>query len=285
MKISRNKDEIKIIILEESQMSKKGIDVSVHQGNIDWNKVKDSGIEFAVIRDGYGRESPNQVDKRFHTNIKNAQNSGIHCGVYHYSYAINSADAVKEAQFCLKNIKDYKLEYPVAFDIEDKSMIKLGKRVLTDICKAFCGTIEQAGYYSIIYTNPNWLKNYLFADELLPSYDLWLAQWGASKPSYACGIWQTSETGKVDGISGNVDINIAYKDYKKIMEDNSLNGFTKGNPEPAKNYTEYKVKSGDSLWEIAQNTLGNGSRYKEIQNINGLSSDVIHPGQTLKIPK
>lgn len=266
-------------------MSKKGIDVSVYQGNVDWNRVKNAGIEFAIIREGYGREAPNQVDKSFHTNIRNAQNSGIHCGVYHYSYAINAEDAVKEAQFCLKNIKGYKLEYPVAFDIEDKSMVKLGKRALTDICKAFCDTVESAGYYSIIYTNPNWLQNYLYANELLPSYDLWLAQWGVSKPSYTCGIWQNSETGRVDGISGNVDTNVAYKDYAKIMIDNGLNGFSKGGAEPQKNYTEYKVKKGDSLWKIAKNTLGNGSRYKEIQSINRLSGDVIHAGQILKIPK
>ena len=109
--------------------------------------------------------------------MQKAQENGIYCGVYHYSYAVSVEDAVNEANFCIENIKDYKLEYPVAFDIEDKSMIKLGKRTLTDICTAFCDTLEKAGYYAIIYTNPNWLKNYLYKDELFSKYDLWLADW------------------------------------------------------------------------------------------------------------
>lgn len=88
------------------------------------------------------------------------------------SYAVDIQDAINEANFCLENIKEYSLEYPVAFDIEDKSMKKLGKRILTDICKEFCDTIEQHGYYAAIYTNVNWLENYLYKDELLPKYDL-----------------------------------------------------------------------------------------------------------------
>lgn len=258
----------------------KGIDVSKWNGEIDWKKVKDSGIEFAMIREGYGRNDPNQVDKNFHTNIKNALDSGIHCGVYHYSYAVDVQDAINEANFCLENIKGYNLEYPVAFDIEDKSMEKLSKRMLTDICKAFCDTIEKHGYYVLIYTNVNWLDNYLFKDELLSKYDLWLADWNKDKPLYSCGLWQFSNKGCVYGINGDVDMNLSYKNYPKIIKNKGLNGFTAHT-----NYFTYTVKKGDTLWNLSKVFLGNGTKYKEIKKLNNLTQDTIYVGQILKIPK
>lgn len=261
----------------------KGIDVSSWQGEIDWKKVKESGIEFAMIREGYGRKDPNQVDKYFHTNIKKAQEQGIYCGAYHYSYSISVEDAINEANFCIENIKDYKLEYPVAFDIEDKSIFKLGKRTLTDICKAFCDTLEQAGYYVVIYTNPNWLENYLYKNELLSKYDLWLAEWYEDKPSYSCGLWQFSDKGSVYGINGDVDMNFSYKNYSEIMKLKGLNGF--GTKENTNNSSIiHTVNAGETLWYIAEKYLGNGSRYREIMVLNNLSNDVICEGQELKIP-
>lgn len=166
-------------------------------------------------------------------------------------------------------------------------MIKLGKRALTDICKAFCDTLEQNGFYACIYTNPNWLKNYLYADELLSKYDLWLADWYKDKPSYSCGIWQFSDKGSVYGINGNVDMNLSYKNYPQIIKEKGLNGFEKNSSSDEKNdqsYISYSVKIGDSLWSIAEKLLGSGNRYQEIKSINNLSSDTIFPGQILKIP-
>ena len=272
----------------------KGIDVSSWQGEIDWKKVKNSGIEFAMIREGYGRKEPNQIDKYFHTNIKNAQKNGIYCGVYHYSYAVSVDDAINEANFCMENIKNYKLEFPIAFDIEDKSMVKLGRQTLTDICKAFCDTLENNSYYTVIYTNPNWLENYLYKDELLSKYDLWLADWYKDTPSYSCGIWQFSDKGSVYGISGDVDMNLSYKNYVQIIKSNNLNGFYQSNSDTNANIQNnsseeevinYTVTIGDSLWLIAEKMLGNGSLYNKIKEINNLSSDNIYPGQILKIPK
>jgi len=202
-----------------------GIDVSKHNGTINWKSVKPSGFDFAMIREGYGVSSPNQVDSRFHENIKNAQKAGIYCGVYHYSYAVSTTEAVKEAKFCLENIKGYQLEYPVAFDIEDASLLKLTTRQRTDICKAFCETIEDAGYYVMIYANLDWFRTKLFYSELSKDYDIWLAQWQISKPSLSCGIWQTSSNGQANGISGPVDFDVSYKDYPKIMKNKHLNNF------------------------------------------------------------
>lgn len=265
-------------------MEFKGIDVSKWNGNIDWQKVKGAGINFAIIREGYGKKSPTQIDKKFKENIEGAKNAGINTGVYHYSYADSTNDAVNEAQFCLENIEGYALEYPVVFDFEDKEMLKLTNRQRTDICRAFCEEIEKAGYYVMIYANPNWLKSYLYSDELLKDFDLWLAHWGVEKPSYSCGIWQYSSTGKIDGINGNVDLNISYKNYPEIMKNKGLNRF-KSSQNADKNYFEYTIQKGDTLWDLTQKYLGNGARYKEIKTLNNLPSDTIYAGQTLKIPK
>ncbi len=263
----------------------KGIDVSKWNGTVDWKKVKSSGIDFAMIRDGFGKKSPAQVDKKFKENIEGAKNTGINVGVYHYSYADSAQDGIDEAQFCLENIRGYQLEYPVVIDMEDKEMLKLSTRQRTDACMAFCNEIEKNGYYAMVYTNKIWLENYLHADEILSKYDLWLAQWGGDKPAYNCGIWQYSETGKVDGVNGNVDLNFAYKDYPYVMKRDGLNGFKRSESSPEPQYFEYKVQKGDTLWGLAKKYLGDGNRYKEIKSLNNLSGDTIYAGKTIKIPK
>ena len=190
--------------------------------------------------------------------------------------------------------------------VDDKIMLKLSTRQRTDICKAFCEEMEKNGYYTMIYCNLNWLKNYLYKDELLPRWDLWLAQWNVAtkssarmgtpceqserggRPSHPCGIWQYSETGKIDGINGNVDMNISYKNYPEIMKSKGLNGFkadTDGITENQNSSSNYIVNTGESLWSIAEKMLGSGSLYNEIKQLNNLSNDVIYPGQNLKIPK
>lgn len=266
-------------------MEFKGIDVSKWNGNINWDKVKSAGINFAIVREGYGKRDPRQVDKKFKDNINGAKSVGIHTSVYHYSYADSVEDAINEARFCLENIEGFKLEYPVIIDVEDKEQLKLNNRQRTDIVKAFCSEIEKHGYYAMFYCNLNWLNNYLYKDELLPKYDLWLAQWGVDAPSVSCGIWQYSSTGKIDGIDGNVDLDVSYKNYPEIMKTRGLNGFGKSNNLENKNYFNYTVKKGDTLWAIAQRYLGSGYKYKEIKDLNALNSDMIYPGQTLKIPK
>ena len=194
-------------------MKEKLIDVSTWNGNIDWDKVYKSGVRYAMIRSSFGIENPNQVDNKFVRNITNAQRAGVKCGIYHYSYAKSATEAKKEAEFCLKTIKGYKIDLPVAFDIEDSSQTHLGKDTLTSIVITFCDKIKSAGYRPMLYCNPNWLCNYLHKDKLINKYDIWLANWGVSAPSYNCAIWQYSENGSVPGISGSVDMNWIYKDY------------------------------------------------------------------------
>jgi GH25 family lysozyme M1 (1,4-beta-N-acetylmuramidase) len=207
-------------------IAEKGIDVSSWSGDIDWKMLKESGVKFAMIREGYGSFDPNQVDKKFHENIKKAQENGIPCGVYHYSYATSIEVAIEEAEFCISNIKDYKLEYPIAFDIEAECAEKCCGREATDMCIAFCDTLRNAGYYPTIYANKNWIKHFLFEEELLPKYDLWYAQWKESivEPDYPCGMWQKAGDQKIDGVQGYADINECYYDYSQIIKDLHLNG-------------------------------------------------------------
>lgn len=256
-------------------MEFKGIDVSKWQGEINWEKVKASGVDFAILREGYGL----QIDKKFKENCEKAKAAGMNIGVYHYSYASSADDAKNEAEFCLKNISGLKFEYPICFDIEEKEMLKLSNETRNEIVRAFCEEIEKSGYYAMFYCNLNWLENYLNYENL-KQFDLWLARWSSIKPLEECGIWQYSSQGKIDGINGNVDLDVSYKNYPEIMKSNGLNGF-----KTQKDYFNYTVKKDDSLWVISERYLKNGAKYTEIKELNNLSSDVIYPGQVLKIPK
>ena len=116
-------------------------------------------------------------------------------------------------------------------------------------------------------------------------YDMWIAQWESPQSSVSCGIWQKNSTGSIDGITENVDVNIAYKDYPTIIKNKGLNGFGSGSaPTLMPTYKTYTVVKRDSLWAIAQKQLSDGTKWKQIYDLNGLKSDVIYPGQVLKIP-
>lgn len=206
-------------------MEFRGIDVSKWQGNIDWNKVKASGVDFAILRAGYGSVS-SQKDVTFEDNYQNAKAAGVPVGAYHYSYAKDIAGAKKEAQIFLEWIKGKQFEYPVVFDIEESATYNLGRNTVSEIIKTFCSIVEAAGYYVSVYTNKNWL-DHVVSDEVKSKYDTWLAQW-TSTPSYAgpYGMWQYTSSGTVDGISGRVDMDIAYKNYPEIIKRNQLNGWS-----------------------------------------------------------
>lgn len=203
-----------------------GIDVSRFQGSIDWAKVKKAGIEFVMIRAGYGKYS-DQVDANFKTNIAGAQKAGIDCGVYWYSYALTTSDALAEAKVCYNTIKGYKLSYPVAFDIEDSSQMDLTTTQISNITKVFCEYLESQKYYVSVYSFASML-NTKMNSSVLTSYDIWVAHTKVSKPSFSgnYGMWQYSHTGSVSGISGDVDLDYSYKYYPGIMKKNKLNGYT-----------------------------------------------------------
>lgn len=244
---------------------KQGIDVSYAQTDIDWAKTKAAGVEFAMIRAGYGREL-SQKDSMFESHYAGASSAGIPVGTYWYSYATDAAGAKKEAAACLETIRDKTFEFPVAFDIEDPSQRDLGRERITDIAIAFLEEIEKAGYYAVLYSSLDWLRNRIDYDRV-KQFDLWLAQWRSAGFTYEnpIGLWQYTSSGSVEGISGRVDRDIAYKDYAAIIREAGLNGFGPTAPEPPsqpeypeptrliQNYTE-----GDDVKWVQQRLLDLG---------------------------
>lgn len=198
----------------------KGIDVSKHQGDINWKKVKADGVEFALIRLGYrGYETGKiMLDEYYEQNIKEATAAGIEVGVYFFSQAITIEEVNEEADMVLKYIKDYKITYPVVFDYEEMQGDVVRSDVLTtaertDITIAFCEKIKAAGYNPMIYANIKWFVARLDMRRLA-EYDKWFAQYfDAPFFPYDFKIWQYTAKGQVDGIKGDVDMNIAFKDF------------------------------------------------------------------------
>lgn len=196
-----------------------GIDVSKWQGEIDWDKVKQDGIDFAIIRCGYrGSVTGTLVeDPYFAQNIKAASAAGIKVGVYFFTQATNEVEAVEEASMVVSLIRDYELQYPVFIDTEgaggDGRADGLDVETRTAVCEAFCATIENAGYEAGIYASRNWYNKKLETPSL-ERYTIWLAEY-RSVPIYQgyYQMWQYTSKGSVNGISGRVDLNISYLGY------------------------------------------------------------------------
>ena len=224
-----------------------GIDVSKYQGDINFTKVKASGIKFVIIRAGWGK---NNIDGKFKRNADECTRLGIPFGVYWFSYALNPNDAKQEANACLSLIKGYKLQYPVCFDYEYDSVsysVKKGVNVTKEsasaIAKAFLSTVEAAGYWATNYTNLDFSKRY-FDDYIMKKYDIWAARYTSSAKDIAvgAGLWQYSSTGKVNGIVGNVDMDYAQKDYPALI--------AKKNNNPKTNSSSATTVPGADVYKI-----------------------------------
>lgn len=199
-----------------------GIDVSSHNGSIDWKAVANSGVDYVIIRCGYrGYGSGVLVeDSKFRTNIQGAINAGLKVGVYFFSQALNEIEAVEEASMVLNSISGYKITFPIFLDVEYSNSAKNGRAdglnvsQRTAVCNAFCKTITNAGYRAGVYANKDWLNNHIDPSKFSSSTKIWLAQY-AKKPSYSgrYEMWQYSSTGSISGISGNVDLNMSYLGY------------------------------------------------------------------------
>lgn len=260
----------------------KGIDISEHNGNVDMKKIKEDGIEFIILRLGYGKNQ-SQIDKNFKTNYEKAINSNIPVGVYLYSYATNISDSKEEAKLVLDNIKGLKIEYPIFIDMEDADNYKAKRNVSNatciDICETFCQEIESAGYYVGIYANLDWLNNKI-NDNRLDKFDKWVAQWNnrcTYKKEY--GMWQYSSKGKVEGITGNVDLNYSIYDYKNIIKKANLNHLNNST-----NSIYHVVVKGDTLTLLAKKYNVNWKKIYELnKDIIGDDPNQIYPGQNLLI--
>ncbi|WP_051525909.1 GH25 family lysozyme [Butyrivibrio proteoclasticus] len=193
----------------------RGIDVSKWNGNIDWAAVKNSGINFVIIRCGYRGSSAGALieDPTFKRNIQGAQKAGIRVGVYFFTQAVNEVEAVEEASMVINLIKGYNISYPVYLDVEAShgrgDGISAAQR--TANIKAFCGTIQNAGYKAGVYANKTWFTSYINTSQIT-NYKIWLAQY-AEAVTYSASrydMWQYTSKGRVTGINGNVDLNICY---------------------------------------------------------------------------
>lgn len=195
-----------------------GIDVSKWNGDIDWNAVKNSGINYVIIRCGYRGSTTGALieDPKFKTNIKGASAAGLKVGVYFFTQATNEVEAVEEASMVLSLIKGYNISYPVFLDVEPSGgrADSISAEVRTAVCKAFCQTISNSGYATGIYANKTWLESKIHTNSLSSSYKIWLAQYAAT-PTYGgkYNMWQYTSKGSVNGIKGNVDLNLSYLGY------------------------------------------------------------------------
>jgi GH25 family lysozyme M1 (1,4-beta-N-acetylmuramidase) len=211
---------IKYVGDDSTVHAKNGIDVSRFQGNIDWKKVADAGIEFAMIRAGLRGTTEGKllVDDFFEDNAKGALENGIDIGVYFYSQAVDEVEAREEVQMILDTIEPYKITYPVVIDIEDADSenartANLSTDSYEAVAKTFCDMVRNAGYKPMIYGN---VKSFtLLMDAVdVDDYDIWIAYYGTPLYyPYHFDIWQYTSSGTVDGIDGNVDLNVCITDY------------------------------------------------------------------------
>lgn len=265
------------------------IDVSIHNGVIDWRKVKEAGVEGAVIRCGYGRDLTRQDDAKFKANIEGAIAQGLRVGVYLYSYAKTDDSARSEAAHVLRLVEPYKqhITLPIYYDLEEPGTqqgVKHRAEIFGDI-------VEAAGYWVGVYASSYWWANYLKG---LTRFTRWVANWGSNdgkphnKPSN-CDLWQYTSKGKINGIAGRVDLN-------DLINPN-IKGYTGAAPvvstpskptvEPVKpsepSYILYKIKRGDTLTKIAR---AHKTTIKAIRALNPQikNANLIIAGDTIKIP-
>ncbi len=209
--------------IDGEKINKTGIDVSYHQGDIDWTAVKADGVDFAILRLGYRGYETGQinVDERFHEYAQGALDAGLDIGVYFYSQAVSVSEAVEEANFVLSEIEDYEIKYPIVYDWEivgeDSARTNdVSADTLNDCAAAFCNAIARGGHIPMIYSVKRMALMKLDLSQLA-GFDFWLAEY-REEPEfpYEFEMWQYASDGRVDGIDGDVDLNMSFVDYSKV---------------------------------------------------------------------
>ena len=250
-------------------MALKVIDVSYHNGTIDWAKVKASGVDGAIIRCGFGSNISSQDDTQWKRNADECTRLGIPFGTYLYSYANTESKARSEAEHVLRLVKGYKLSYPVYYDLEEDGT----QSGAVNRMKIFAEIIEGAGYWCGVYCNKSWWDNTL--KSLGDRYTKWIARYNSTLGMSGVDMWQYTSSGSVSGISGRVDMNHCYRDFPKEINGASSSGSTSGST------TTPSGSTLDLVVGVMQGKYGNGdtrkaalgTRYDEVQNfINHISS-------------
>lgn len=277
-------------------MEKRGLDISSYQNGISFDAIKNS-VEFLILRAGFtgwGTGVSYNKDNCFENFYNQAKSRGIPVGAYWYSCANTYQKGVDEANYMYNNcLKGKQFEYPIYIDVEDTHHQVGNKNGVTQAIKGFCETLESKGYYVGIYASDiSGFQDKMNIGEL-NAYDKWVARYG-STPKYVSsyGMWQSSSSGRINGYNGNLDTDVAYKDYPSIIKSNGLNGYAGGtvtpspqpSPQPVPQPTEttYTVVAGDTLSGIASRY---GTTYQELARINNIANpNLIYVGQVIKIP-
>lgn len=220
------------------------MDVSKHNGHLDFEAMKRAGVEFVIIRAGYGR-SVSQKDNLFEEHYERAKKAGLDIGAYWYSYAESLMDAEHEADACMKVIAGKTFEYPIYFDLEENRQFKIGKIFCTNIVDAFCGALEKNGYFAGLYMSRYPLTDYI-SDDIQKKYALWIAQYN-DKCSYpgVYGMWQFSDIGRVKDVNdkpgdNTIDMDVSFVDYPSMIKGRGLNGFAIEKPKDPPAQVEVK---------------------------------------------
>lgn len=207
----------------------KGIDLSEHNGTVNFDKLKASGIDFVLLRAGYGSANkyPEQYDARFEEYYRKAKAAGLGVGAYWYSYANNADMAADEAASFIKALKGKQFDYPVYIDLEeDKIAGQLGKTEYSNVAAKILSTVESHGYWVGIYASLYYLSNRLDMSKL-SRYAVWCAQWNDVCQYENAGIWQYTNNLDANGVTGAVDGDYAYYDYPTQIKAKGLNGYSK----------------------------------------------------------
>lgn len=207
----------------------KGVDVSRHQGVIDWDKfLEDEHSDFAIIRAGFGN---NNIDAQAVRNVAECERLGIPYGLYWFSYALTPEMARREAEYLSDFVGNHKPSYPLVYDFEYDSVthavkngVKISRDFVLNCTEQFCHRLEELGFYSMFYCNNDYYQRYYQASKVAEKYDMWYARY-ASSPGRPVTLWQTSESGRVKGIQGKVDLDQTERDYPKIIIRNDLNNW------------------------------------------------------------
>lgn len=207
----------------------KGVDVSRHQGIIDWDKfLEDEYSDFAIIRAGFGK---NNIDAQAVWNVAECERLGIPYGLYWFSYALTPEMARREAEYLSDFVGSHKPSYPLVYDFEYdtvthavKNGVKISRDFVLNCTEQFCHRLEELGYYAMFYCNNDYYQRYYQASKVAEKYDMWYARY-ATSPGRPVTLWQTSESGRVKGIQGKVDLDQTERDYPKIIIRNDLNNW------------------------------------------------------------
>lgn len=227
--VLRPKEQTNITAKAAETLKIKGIDVSQWQGVIDFEKVKADGVKFVIIRVNNWDGLNNRVvkDTFFEQNYKAAKAAGLDVGAYYYTWECSVSGAMRDAELCLNYIQGKKFEYPIYFDLEWNKAFQQGRTVCDGMVKAFCDMLESGGYFAGLYISRSPLQTYISQD-VANRYSLWIAEYGSEcKYNGLYGMWQYSSTGKVNGISGDVDLDECYVDYPALIKSGGFNGYPK----------------------------------------------------------